>query len=152
MTDLIEIIKNWPIIVQGALGSALFWAFLVAAQKLVIYGSEKYSYHTKQSRISWLVSATHKYMPVGEDGKEETLSIATLIYRSIRHFYKSMMWLALGLIINIFIHPFGVIGFIGSLYFLFKASEIVSPIEDGVDVERKLEELIQEWEYLKKET
>jgi len=145
--ELFNVIKNWPVIVQGAFGSGLFWLVLNIGQKLVTFISAKYSYISKVSRISWLRSASLKYHSTEED---ETDCIVALIYRSIRFFYKSILWLTMGLIVNSYIEPFGVIGYIGSIYFLFKAYEVVSPVKEGEDVNKKLEEIETELSKLEK--
>ena len=55
-----------------------------------------------------------------------------VIYRSLRHFYKALIWLTLGLILNSIISVFGIIGFIGCLYYLFCAANAVQGVKiDG---------------------
>jgi hypothetical protein len=44
MTELIDTILKWPIIVQGALGSGLFWLVLFMGQKSVNKISDSYSH------------------------------------------------------------------------------------------------------------
>lgn len=150
MNDLYNAVKDWHIILQGAIGSGLFWVVLIVGQKIVVFASDKFSYHNKNSRISWLASAALKYQPCEYGSTDETHVITSLVYRSIRLFYKSMLWVILGFVINMFFYPLGIIGFIGGLYFLFKASEVVSPIEQDDDMQLKYDEIIEELNNLKK--
>ncbi len=135
MSELIEAIKAWPIIVQGALGSALFWAILLISQVLFENFSKLYSKHSASSRVSFLVSKLAKYDAFING---DAFSISTVIYRSTRFFYKSLMWLVLGLIFQLFIPDVGVIGFVGCLYYLIKAYQIIKPWDK--DEEKNIEE------------
>lgn len=118
MSEVITIIKDWPIIVQGALGSALFWLFLVISQKIAVVVKEKLSKHSRESRLSRLRNEYFKYSN-DEDAAEHSLSVVYLIYRSLRPFLRAMMWFVMGVITNIFASPLGVIGYIGALFLLF---------------------------------
>lgn len=154
METLINTVKEWPVIIQGALGSGLFWIILLIGQKTVIYCSKKYSHKSKQDRISWLTSGQFKYATVLADGHAaKAHCFAVIIYRSLRPFYRAAMWMTLGLITNSFIQPLGIVGFIGTLYYLFKAFEVVAPIEDIDDIEKatkRFNEFSEEIENLKK--
>jgi hypothetical protein len=46
------------------------------------------------------------------------------------------MWVILGLIANSFLNPMGVIGYLGAIFYLFKAFEVVSPNTDDPDVNK----------------
>lgn len=151
MDDLSKIINEWPVIVQGALGSALFWLVLLFGQKFARKVSDTFSLHSKKSRKSWLVSARAKYeSAICESLAEQADGIVVLIYRCFRPFLKSVMWLTLGLIGNAMFYPMGIIGYVGCLYFLFQAYEIVSPI-DGDKAEEELEKINQELKKLEME-
>ena len=53
MTESINLVKAWPVIIQGALGSALFWILLVVAQRAFNFTSEYFSKRSKeQSRLN----------------------------------------------------------------------------------------------------
>jgi hypothetical protein len=153
-SELIEVFKDWPVIIQGALGSALFWIALGVGQKFVSFLLSVSALHSKLSRKSWLVSAQIKYKSyLTESDFEEISGLSFLIYRSLRLFYKSLMWLVLGLISNLFISPIGIIGFMGCIYYLFQSYDVVSPIEeldDGIDaVKDKLIKINKELDELK---
>ncbi|WP_139016260.1 hypothetical protein [Pseudoalteromonas sp. TB13] len=61
------------------------------------------------------------------------------------------MWVVLGLIANSFVTPMGVIGYVGAIFYLFKAFEVVSPNEDSTEVNvKKLNEVTKELSELEK--
>ncbi|WP_024594258.1 MULTISPECIES: hypothetical protein [unclassified Pseudoalteromonas] len=61
MSELMDAVMKWPIIVQGALGSGLFWIILLLGQKIVDKASDAYSHKSKKARISWLISSQFKF-------------------------------------------------------------------------------------------
>jgi hypothetical protein len=68
MNNLIKEILEWPIILQGALGSFLFWMLLSGGQKLTSFLVEKFSKYSKtkklrilQEELLKLKIATEKY-------------------------------------------------------------------------------------------
>lgn len=125
-------IKQWPVIIQGALGSAVFWVFLLLAQKLIAAASLYYSKRSKEQRLSWLVSRECKHEAFGgADDARAAYSTSCLIYRSLRHCYKGFLWLGLGLITYPFIELGLVIGGVGMVYFFSKAFEVVAPFKEG---------------------
>ena len=145
MLELVSIFNDWPIIVQGAMGSGLFWLVLLIGQSLVTALSKKYSLHSVKSRKSWLISARAKYIAATTKNNQDRNFYVTLInYRASRHFYKAFMWLVLGLITNTLVYPFGIIGYVGSLYYLFKAYDVVSPVHVHEDAEEELKKINKE--------
>lgn len=147
MSELIDEVMRWPIIFQGALGSGLFWIVLLIGQKAVDKVSSTYSHKSIAARKSWLVSEQFRHAlgcsNLSHDEKAHFFSV--LIYRSARHLYRSLMWFVLGFIANSFLNPLGVVGFVGSLFYLFKAYEIVSPNMNGPEEsEKRLFEITEE--------
>lgn len=131
MQELIDAVKAWPVIVQGALGSALFWLVLLIGQSLTTRITRNYSNHSKQARLSWLISEQAKCLAKASASHVEFAAFGTiLIYRSSRHLLKAFMWLAMGLVFQSLFLPAGTIGFLGCLYYLFKAAEIVAPLDE----------------------
>lgn len=61
MDQLITAIKEWPVILQGALGSALFSLFLWLAAWARKHISLSYSRHSVDSRKTWLINQIVKY-------------------------------------------------------------------------------------------
>jgi hypothetical protein len=131
MQELIDAIKAWPIIIQGALGSALFWLVLLCGQYLTTRISRSYSLHSKVTRESWLVGERAKCMAnISKTDFEFSAYAIILMYRAARHLCKALMWLAMGLVFQSLFLPAGVIGFLGCLHYLFKVAEVLGPIDD----------------------
>lgn len=129
MDSLINTIKDWPVIVQGALGSGLFWLILLAGNKLQSALSEKYSALSTKSRINWLRNEKCKHGAVlSKDLSEKNFWTTVLIYRASRHVIRALMWLSMGLIFQSFFMLIGIVGFIGAFHYLFKAYDVVSPV------------------------
>lgn len=143
MDELIETIKNWPMIVQGALGSGLFWLVLLVGQYLVENAINLYSRHSENSRESYLVSKMCKYDAFI---KGSAFFLNATIYRSMRFFYKAIMWLILGLLFQQFLSTLSTVGYLGCLYYLLKAYGIISPWnkDEIVSLEHEREKVVAE--------
>ncbi|MDV5033002.1 hypothetical protein [Vibrio diabolicus] len=154
MDSLINTIKDWPVIVQGALGSGLFWLILLVGNKLQSALSEKYSSHSTKSRINWLRNEQCKHGAVlSEKLSEKNFWTTALIYRASRHVIRALMWLSMGLVFQSFFMPIGIVGFIGALHYLFKAYDVVSPVHKDNFTVDSLKEIHEELDKLnKKET
>jgi hypothetical protein len=146
LNDLIEIVKQWPAIIQGALGSGLFWLTLNLAQKVFKWSSLHFSKYSKSQRISWLISREAKHGAFGGaiDNSEAAYCTSVLIYRSLRFVYMGFLWLGLGLVISPFIESGLVIGGMGLIYFFLKAYEVVSPISADENTPEAWQETKQE--------
>lgn len=149
MNELIDAIKAWPVIVQGALGSALFWLILVAGQRIRSAIAIRHSHYSKAARLSWLINEQTKLEARNAETLEEQSSnVIFLLYRASRPFVKSLMWLIYGLIMNSIAEPAGLIGYTVSLFFLFKAFEIVGPFESSDDPKGELHAINEEIQQL----
>ena len=142
MNEVVNIVKDWPIIVQGALGSGLFWFILLVFQYAMSKINSLLSHYSKQSRISWLVSLETKYeAAISEDDNISTYNISILLMRCLRPFLKALMWLSMGLMLRDVLYPAEVIGFIGCIYYLFKSYEIISPMPMNEDWDKELDKM-----------
>ena len=74
---------------------------------------------------------------------------AILLFRASRPFVRGLIWLTLGLIFNTANRIFGLVGFIGTLVYLFEVINVIKPlsvpegeIEEKIrDIQKKLQEL-----------
>ena len=132
MQTTLDIIKDWPIIVQGALGSGLFWLVLLIGQKVTSDLTQKYAQHSKKSRLCWLVNRS-AILRANLSGTDNEFSVYAMImvYRASRYLFRALMWMALGLLSQVFIEPVSIIGFVGCLYYLFKGFNIVSGTDES---------------------
>ena len=146
MQETINIIKEWPTIIQGALGSALFWLILIFSEKLFVFLSKKYSIHSKKSRKTWIINRMAAIgLSTAKTNESQIYFIIGLGYRSSRFLFKALMWLTLGLIFQTILQPLSIIGFIGCLYYLIKGYNVVKGTEENE------EELLEELKSLKSE-
>jgi hypothetical protein len=151
MQELFVSIKAWPVIVQGALGSGLFWLVLRIGQWLTNKASAKYSHISKEARLSWLINAQTKYEGASTDKElSHVASVSTLSYRAMRYLFRALQWMTLGLVIQSFVELPAVVGYIGCLYYLFKGYEVVAPIRAEDDTVAKLMKVNEEIESLKR--
>jgi hypothetical protein len=86
MQELIDAIKAWPIIIQGALGSALFWLVLVVGQKITNALSIRFSTQSKSRRRARLVNQGLRLRALiagdGPDRAQTTYFFSALLYRA----------------------------------------------------------------------
>lgn len=149
MHELVEAVKAWPVIVQGALGSALFWLVLLFGQRAAHATARRYSHISKNARMSWLINEQTKCLASIAKPPEAFATFAIiLLYRSSRHVLKALMWLVLGLLASTLSSWLGCIGFVGCLYYLFKAYEVVAPLDSEAHNEARLVELNAEYKKL----
>ena len=152
--DLIEAVKAWPVIVQGALGSALFavvvslvkWAFRVTRQRQK-FQSIRSRRTALQDRICVLQAV------LAEDQREAAEFLVLVLYRASRHGISAMIWVVYGLAAGSMIPLIGNIGFLVALYYLLKMAAAVGPVqyESLDDAKRELDESEAEVENLDKQ-
>lgn len=141
--DLIEAVKAWPVIVQGALGSALFamvlafvkWAFRVTRQKQ--------SFQSLRTRRIALQDRTCSLEAFVADSQQEAAGFIVLVlYRASRHGINAMIWVVYGLAAGSMIPLIGNIGFLVALYYLLKTAAVVAPVrhETSGEAQKELDE------------
>ena len=145
MNEFINAITNLPAIVQGALGSGLFALSLWLGQKAIRKIFESYSHHSKRSRKSWLVSERLRHEAIlSPDDNTFTSKVVVLLFRSLRHVVRALMWLAMGLTFQSIFAFSGVIGFIVCIFYLMRAYEVVRPDDMECDNQAELGKIIAE--------
>jgi len=138
---LVSAITDLPVIIQGALGSALFALALLVGQRLFALSAERYARSSILRRRRYLIEQQIKYNVLSAtDYAARTAFVSLLIYRASRSLFKALIWLTFGLSFGIF----GFVGFIGCLYYLFRGLNTVTPPERADDVPKKLEEIKDE--------
>jgi hypothetical protein len=116
--DIIKTITDWPVIVQGALGSALFWVILELGQRLA---------NQVNSRLSKDQLAANIFALVAHEAKGDSAQKARFmcIYAAIHYFAKAaivtMLSIALGQVFGIF----ATVGYLIAVFFLFRALAFV---------------------------
>ncbi|WP_405078285.1 hypothetical protein ACI51Z_12260 [Pectobacterium carotovorum] len=141
MQEIITAIMEWNVIIQGVLGSAVFWLFLLLGQKLLDFCSQEYSRHSSKTRKTWLINRLAIIsMRLSHSIEDQSHFAAILLYRASRFLFKALMWLVLGLTLNLIFQPVSAIGYIGCLYYLSKGLYVVG----GSAANEAKEKLIQE--------
>lgn len=147
----LEAVSNWPIIMQGALGSALFATIVFIGQKIYSYVSIKFSELSKIRRLEFLKEeCTRCFIHTSDHVSTIIIGIISLFLGSFRKFLKGMAWLTLGLLGTKVSSLLGVIGFLGCLYYIFSALNTLRRYQISDYQNGKMEELEAELEQLQK--
>ena len=152
MSELITSILEWPLIIQGALGSSLFWLVLLIGQKLTNVSGQIISQRSVDNEIRFLKNQRDKYVGLkAHHNKNVQVAnyIATgFIYKSLRSLFKGLIWLALGLSFGSIIPVLGVVGFIGCLYHMFKGLAVVQEVDKSIPPADRIKEIDEKLEKL----
>jgi hypothetical protein len=145
MDKLITAITDWPALAQGVVGAAIFTV-------LVLLGTKTYNlcsyYVGKVSKGNRLYRAKNEYIrcvavKAGESQDLATSGIyaAILWYRASRQLIKAFIWMTLGLISGS-IPVFSAVGFLGCLFYLLNAFQVVRPFAGShADLDTKITDL-----------
>ena len=82
-------------------------------------------------------------------GKERHIFAPILLYRMSRPFIKAIIWLVLGLITGNLFEALSVVGYIGSIYYLLKALDVVSAYSFEGDLKERINEINKQLKELK---
>ena len=146
----VSYLTNLPVIVQGALGSALFAFALLSGQKAFRFLAARTSKFNKNRRLAYLTDETAKlHIIKGKEFSQKGAFISLLVYRSLRSFAKAFIWLSLGLLCSTVVPVFGVAGYLGALYYFFLGLNTLRAPEKVEDVPAKLAELSAERKQIK---
>jgi hypothetical protein len=152
MNELITTIKDWPVIVQGALGSALFWFILLIGQKIATFCASTFNTHNKIRRQRQVrIKLLRLKASLCEEPNEIAFFATAFIYRAAREIVTGLIWLALGLLSDSVIGVFGPIGYLGCIYYSFSALTILKPIVKTETTTQEIQELEKELNELKAE-
>jgi hypothetical protein len=141
MNNLIKEILEWPIILQGALGSFLFWMLLSGGQKLTSFLVEKFSKYSKTKKLRILQEELLKLKIATGDSINRPSYLAALIYRALRHVVLGLIWLTLGFASEAVIPTFEIVGFLGALFYFFNALSVFRTVSASDDSEKRIKEL-----------
>lgn len=152
MDEVIKTITEWPVIVQGALGSALFTFLFYIGQKSFTLINNFLSNFSKSIKKVSLLRLHRKYTGLKAHKENDLVKSNSvqigLIYRAMRKIISGIIWIIFGLILNPFIYGFELIGYLGGLYFMFSALSSVQAINTNVNVNQKLKEIEEELQIL----
>ena len=148
MEELVKIVSDWPLIIQGALGSGLFWLILLIGQKVSAKLANAFSSYSSKAKEEQLNIQWQKYagLKAHYDGDKQlsTNFQVGLLYQASRSFFTGLIWFALGLIFNSFIPILGIVGYLGFIFYLFKSLGCVQRIDKSLAPEEKLTEISEQ--------
>ena len=116
--DIIKSVTDWPVIVQGALGSALFWAVLELGQRTAKRAATRLSADRKTGN-NWALMAHEAKGSVAVEAR------FMCMYAALHYLLKAGVVAALSLALGSAIEVFSSVGFLISTYFLFRALSFV---------------------------
>ena len=151
--ELLKKILDLPIIIQGVIGSFLFWLVFVIAQKLIDAVSKLFAQFNKRiEKENILFEQMHllqHVLPIDQIAGMR-IHIAS-IHTGIYLFIKGAIFLSFGLIASDLIGGISVVAYIFSLYYFFRALKAcyVKVFSDGKSVEEQKKRLAELDERLK---
>lgn len=147
MNAVIKAITDWPALAQLVVATGIFSALVNLVTKIYAVCATqviKVSQNARTSRVGNELLRTLAYKAAEtSDIQHHGMYAAVLWYRASRHLIKALIWLTLGLACNAFVKAFGVVGFLGCLYYLFSAFQVVRPFPGPFDADAKIQELEQ---------
>lgn len=148
MEEIILKVTEWPVIIQGALGSGLFWLLLLLGTKITDFITDKIGNFTKQASIDNKRAEVIRYRALeSDDPALASLGVISLIYGTFHFVVKALIMVIFGLIFQPIIYIFGIVAYVVALYFLFRAYHTVKDMDDTDSLERitQLEEEIENY-------
>jgi hypothetical protein len=112
--DIIKTITDWPVIVQGALGSALFWAVLEGGQRLAKKAAARVTHDQKGANN--IALGAHE----GTGSFQEWCRFICM-YAALHYLLKAAIVATLSMAIGTVIDVFSSVGYLIATYFLFRA-------------------------------
>jgi len=123
--EIINEILKWPIIVQGALGSFLFWLVYVIMKLIISYTQNKVGDDKELGYffIQNALSADEKASKTDNYTFSDLAvrSFLTAIYGGIHYFFKFIAVITFSFLVERLIPGFAYAGYLISIYFLFRA-------------------------------
>lgn len=136
MLILEEIIK-WPVIVQGALGSFLFWVLFKAGELLVKYSTKRFSKDKKVANYFSLVWYTEIIKEKG------SYAFQVCLYGALHYLMKATLFICFAFIASTFNEVFFIIGLLIASYFLFRAISYIPHTDNHGSQENAKNKLAQ---------
>jgi hypothetical protein len=150
--EIIEVIKDWPVIVQGALGSFAFWLLLRVASSSFNWLTELYEQLSKRSEAASLRDEVIVILANTSEQDQAGHYASLILYRAARHIIDAFLWVTAGLALSNFAGDLSIIGFIGGGYYLLRAKQVVGPYDYDGDKDERLSEIRCRIEELKEES
>jgi len=137
--DIFDQIMKWPVIVQGALGSGLFWLILLIGQKAMVHISSKVGTDRNVATYFSLMACAAPTEELRARG------YLTSLYGGFHYFLKGLIVIVI--VIALLISPINyivaIVGYLISLYFLFRSLSYVQHFASFGSKEDALKKLLK---------
>lgn len=114
--DFYEKILDWPAIIQGLLGSFLFWFIIYIGQKITRYFSKKIS--KDKETATYFAKA---YYAARVDDPIRIQLFTSVVYGAIHYFLKASLVMVITMWIGEALPIFQHVGYLITVYFLFRS-------------------------------
>ena len=138
--ELINEILKWPMIVQGALGSLLFWVVFKIGELSIKTITSKLSKDHELGNFFALTWRATEYKDVNAS------AFSCAIYGALHYFIKGFLIYILALIVAPLNQVFNTVGLLISAYFLFRSISYIphtSKFGSQKEAEKKLDKCIK---------
>ena len=149
---IIDEILNLHVIIQGAIGSALF--ALIASLLKVVF---KFITH-QLSKISNKIDIenknaewVHLQYQNSDRNADSAIFLVWCIFHGFHHIIQALIWVVLGQIFKNVIELFALIGYLGALYYLYRAVSTVPFKDEFEDLPDEYQKRAERIEQLSKE-
>ncbi len=125
--DLWNQILDLPVIVQGALGSFLFWLVFQILRWAFNYGFSLVSKGNKQTKNELLLyEALHHATQAFDTDSTSAISLQLIaIFSALNRFIQAILYICLGLISSYFLGEISLVAYIIAMFYLFLALKAV---------------------------
>ena len=139
--EILNSINSLPVIVQGALGSGLFWLTLKIGHGCLSFVSEKISKLQKRKQ-------TALYIALGAalDDSQETREFLFqgMVHGALHYFVVAVVFIILALLFQNFLPVFSTVGYLGALFFAFRSLCFVPNFDKIKNAQEKYDALLKE--------
>jgi hypothetical protein len=120
--NLLHEILSFPPIIQGVIGSAIFWVLLFLGQKLynsIVNRAKRTSQNLSNQRV--VADVMLEIVMVGKEPAKTSAAGVWCLLHSLKQVIKAAIFLVMGIALSIYSNIFLAVGAFGSLVFLFSA-------------------------------
>ncbi|MCZ8014493.1 MAG: hypothetical protein O9274_02230 [Limnobacter sp.] len=116
--ELLQKVLDLPVIVQGALGSALFWLVLELGQWVARQASSTRAKLGKQDQTATQIALASV---LEKSPEARRFAFQGMVHGALHYTVKALIFLAMGLSIQPIVPVVGTVGILAALIFLFRA-------------------------------
>lgn len=159
LNEMFQRILEWPLIIQGALGSALFWLLLQIFSYLIKFTARQlgiFKFRTKRER-KLREYIYHKY--TNSDGLFYFAQGYFLSFKlALEFILQGILFFLMGFLLSFIYETYLIVGIIGAIYYIIRALSWTMPYDrdvfsSGIERWKKIADLENDlWGEPKKDT